>query len=317
MTTSCKEGYGGNACAFCLEGFFRLGDYCRKCIPLWGRILVVLFAIAVLFFALWKLSQMQNRIPFTFKIAFHWIQFIGLYLQLSEKWPSALKSLYNITNALSFDIQYFGMTCEQVFSFWTVWVIKLLSPLVFLFLMLLVFYVRLRKSVQALKFSMVVKHKMSIILYTMTFFSTIIYSSLFQIFNCTQQGHEFVLAHDPSIRCYTTQWKIYLGVDIFFIMLYVPLPLISGLYYFVSKAHLVKRGHLGLDVFIKPYREGCEYWEMVRLFYKLVFVLIRDISSIDGSNKTLLLLIVIVSSAHLDIMMKPYRAVLSGQVSLK
>jgi hypothetical protein len=70
-------------------------------------------------------------------------------------------------------------------------------------------------------------------------------------------------------------------------------------------------------VFASPYREGCEYWELTRLFYKLVFIIIRDTSSVDRASKILVLLGVLTAQIYIKVRVLPYSVLQVGQASTR
>jgi hypothetical protein len=55
-------------------------------------------------------------------------------------WPVSLKALFNAANVLNLELQYYGFTCQEGVSFWTVWTLKILMSMVFFVTPLCCFY---------------------------------------------------------------------------------------------------------------------------------------------------------------------------------
>jgi hypothetical protein len=316
-STICLEGYAGRACSSCSQEFFRLGTRCRRCLPLWARILLVTLAVLVVFVICWKLTLVQDRIPITLKIAFYWIQFIGLYGQLSDKWPSSLKSLFNFSNFFNFEIQYFGLSCGARLSFWTLWIVKMMMPIMLAIVLLCCFFLRLRVWDPSISCVETFSKSWINIAYTLTMLSTLIFSNLFQVFNCVDQGRGYtVLLADPSVKCFDSEWKMFSGVALVFILMYIALPFCSVICHYLkfrNDRSLIAQ-HLG--VFSTSFREGCEYWEFYRLLHKMVFVIIRDAASLDRATKTVVLLIVLGLQQYIESRLFPYQNKSAGHTSI-
>jgi hypothetical protein len=146
LNTTCSESYTGKACKYCASNYFRLGNRCVFCIPQWSRWLVIILAVSAFIFVCWRLTLVRRRIPVVWKLAFSWFQFLSLFGPLSDNWPSSLKALFNITNVVNFELEYFGFSCDKSVTYWTVWVMKLLFPSVFYFSMIAAYFVRSRIS---------------------------------------------------------------------------------------------------------------------------------------------------------------------------
>jgi hypothetical protein len=318
--TTCRDGYLGIACSECSEKYFRLGERCRACLPDWVRWLMVFATVILFVFICWKLSLFQHRVPLLWRTALYWIQFLGLYGQLSENWPVSLKLVFDTSNLFNFELQYFGLSCQKGVSFWSIWILKMVMPLIFVSCMFCCCFIHFKSKGMSFsrKFSQILATRTGSILYSLTLFSTIIYSSVFEVFNCARQTNgSFVLNKEPSILCYTDSWSRYIAVNYFFVTLYVAVPLLFGIYHF----GMIKYGKSiigeNTKVFASPYREGCEYWELTRMFYKLVFIIIRDTSSLDRASKILVLLGVLTAEIYIEVRVLPYSVIQVGQASTR
>jgi hypothetical protein len=311
--TSCSAAYTGELCSDCNVGYFRLGDGCKKCMSAVLRWIVICMLIIVFFYLCWKLTLSLDRIPFSVKLVFQWAQFLSLFSQLSQQWPNALRFLFGVTSFLNFELQYFGFSCDQSFNFFGVWLLKLFLPIMIFVVTVLMNFFSSRMRDPLID---VVKAKSISIMSSLLFLSTMIFSSLFQIFNCVPQGDKYVMLADPTIKCYESLWFSYLPFALFFILLYVVTPLSAGIFFFRS----IKIGSLQaskFEVFFRPYRAGCEYWEMVRLLYRLAFVIIRDTTSFDSGSKTLFLISVLAIELYLEGNFRPFQSEECARTSLR
>jgi hypothetical protein len=59
--------------------------------------------------------------------------------------------------------------------------------------------------------------------------------------------------------------------------------------------------------FISPYREGCEYWEFVRILEKTIFFAIRDLAVVGRSLKSLLLFATLIIGHLFDTHIMPFK----------
>jgi hypothetical protein len=316
--TPCSAGYTGTFCSSCDSDYFRLSGLCRKCLAVWARIIVVLIIAVLIIFLCWKLSLIQDRIPFHVKISFYWIQFISLYSQLSESWPKSLRALFGMSNFFNFEIQYFGFSCGTRISFWDIWIVKMSTPVLLGSALLGISFIRNRLKHSSISLVQILQHQGVNILYTITLLSTLIFGGVFQVFNCIEQGNgSFYLLSDPSIKCYDSEWKLYAAVDAFFILLYIALPSIMVLVLAIKYANNPGKKRELITIFCSPYREGCELWEFARIFYKIIFVVIRDVSIMDRATKTLVLLLVLSVQFYVEYRVSPFSNKITGQVSVR
>jgi hypothetical protein len=316
--TSCASGYSGKACSDCGMGWFRVGTRCQKCLPAVVRWILAFFAFVFIVFLCWRLANVQDRLPLSVKIAFQWIQMLGLYGQISDKWPQSLRTLFNISSFSNVEIQYLGFSCSGGISFWQMWVLKLFMPIGFFCLLVGSSYLRGRGDLtKRMSLFLVIKQRLSRMLFSMTLLATLIFSTLFQVFNCVQQlDGTYFLFSDPSVKCYDQVWKAYISLDAIFILAYVILLPGFGLYY-VMKYRNNKDYEETLAPFVRSYRNGAEYWEFLRLFYKLIFVLLRDTISMDSSSRVLVLVAVLFAEIYIENRLHPFKDRHSAEISFR
>jgi hypothetical protein len=313
--TTCSSEYTGKGCSDCSEGYFRLSFKCRKCLSDALRFVIIFLGLACAMFMFWKLSAVQEKIPISIRITFNWIQFLSLYAVLTSQWPSALSAMFNFTNIMNGEIQYFGFTCQKGLSFWSVWVGKLLLPVIMFSSMLGFTLIRMRKQLNSTVWKGILLYKIPGIMHAQLLLSTLTFNSLFQIFNCTQQSNGiWTMVGDPSVQCFDSQWKGYLVLDIFGIIGYVLILPTAGLFYVLRNANNPAEME-ALRPFTSAYRSGCEYWDFVRLGYKLIFVVFRSLPDMDFFIKSLLMLTVLAGQSLLEGRMLPYKKQAANELS--
>eukprot|EP00475_Leptophrys_vorax_P014668 TRINITY_DN20946_c0_g1_i2.p1 TRINITY_DN20946_c0_g1~~TRINITY_DN20946_c0_g1_i2.p1 ORF type:complete len:369 (-),score=69.87 TRINITY_DN20946_c0_g1_i2:154-1260(-) len=296
-----------------------MGQRCKQCLPEGVRILIILLAVILMIVACWKLTLIEDRIPPSVKVMFTWFQFLGLYDQLSSNWQ-ALTVLFNINNIFNADIQYFGFSCGTSLKFWGIWVLKLFIPPTLFAALVLANFVRMKRQNPAAPISFyqdAVLSRLHTILFTiMTLLSTMIFGTLFQMFNCVVQVDGVaVLSSDPSILCYDKTWNGYVAVAVMFVIAYV-LVLPGWGFHYIYKNRSNPDAAQRLQPFIKPYREGLEFWEFVRLAFRLLFVVFRDVAAIDQSNKVLVLIFLLMAQIMTEINFQPFKSKMISEISL-
>jgi hypothetical protein len=125
---------------------------------------------------------------------------------------------------VNFEIGYFGVGCDFKNSFIHLMFVKLSLPLALWVCLVLVEVVSKRGRPE--------KHRINAItancIFLGVFFSTQIFSSMFQVFNCVLQdggGGSYFLKADPQIQCYSSLWYRVVTIDVVFMFFYfVVLP---------------------------------------------------------------------------------------------
>jgi hypothetical protein len=310
-STPCASGYVGKACSNCALGYFRLGTNCRLCLSAAVRWIIVVLLLLLAIFVVWRLSLIESRIPWSVKILIQWIQFLGIYGTLSEKWPSSLSTIFNITNVFNIDMQYFAFTCDKGITYWGLWMFKVLVPVLVFGFCITMLYIKFHfklKMAHEESFKQI-RPKIAGLFLVLTLFSTVTLSTLFQVFNCIEQMDGLhVLKADPSVQCYTSTWNGFVAVDAIFLFLYTIILPGWGIYIVIKyRKDRAKLEEL-IQPFVAPYKEGCEYWEFVRLGQKILFFVIRDWPVNDSTFKVVFLLAVLMTELLLVFHIMPFKS---------
>jgi hypothetical protein len=319
--TTCSSGYTGYACSLCVTEYFRSWGKCTKCMPKAARWVIVLLTSAVVLMALSRLSDRSQSIQNSLRLLLFWMQFLSLYPALSTSWPQALLSFLSLTSIFNLDIGYLGVSCDFSNSYFNILMLKIMLP--FLFFGFLYFRVAINYFLSSLgyrvKFELSKLKAFSHMIFVANFFSIQLFSAMLQVFNCVDDGSGVKrVSQDPSQFCFQDGWNRFVVFDSFMLVVYLGvLPaVVIGMY---RKA--IKNGDLKLiQTLIKPltpgFREGCEWFELVRFLFKLGFVLVRDVFRLSTKGKIAFLCLLLLMLVWCESNARPYEAVVQQNLSL-
>jgi hypothetical protein len=142
---------------------------------------------------------------------------------------------------------------------------------------------------------------------------------MFQIFNCVDDGAGgLVIAQQPSIQCYSKPWRDFLSIDIVFIAVYLFVcPGIVILMYRRFKKTTDRKIEFQ---FLKPLtqfiRPGAEWFEFVKLIFRLNFVFVRDVLPVSSMFKLSFLGILLMVMIWIESKTRPYEQPQQNDFSL-
>jgi hypothetical protein len=96
---------------------------------------------------------------------------------------------------------------------------------------------------------------------------------MFSPFNCVSSGRSSLVLHEnPSVPCYDSEWRSFVALDIFFIVLYIGVvPLLV-----ILKVKKFSKGALDFNTLLQPmthfYQPNAKWFEFWKLGLKLMFV---------------------------------------------
>jgi hypothetical protein len=134
MEVKCASGYTGAACASCVKGtHFRQGLICKTCPnPIIKWIGVVILLLLICYIVERALSKPRVILPADVTIALGGVQLLSLLPTISSNWPKVLSGLLNTISLANLDIDLLAPECSVEMNFWDKYLIKMLSPLIFL-----------------------------------------------------------------------------------------------------------------------------------------------------------------------------------------
>ena len=108
----CSEGYTGDGCSSCQSGYYRLEDSCYKC-PRGaaGLIVAEIFAITALVLVAWFLKRRGVNMAVV-SIGLDFLQILSIFTSLNFKWPSQLRTLFQLSSASTFNTQVLAPECS-------------------------------------------------------------------------------------------------------------------------------------------------------------------------------------------------------------
>eukprot|EP00475_Leptophrys_vorax_P010078 TRINITY_DN16746_c0_g1_i6.p1 TRINITY_DN16746_c0_g1~~TRINITY_DN16746_c0_g1_i6.p1 ORF type:complete len:683 (-),score=124.03 TRINITY_DN16746_c0_g1_i6:126-1880(-) len=315
-STLCSVGYTGAICSDCESGYFRIVGSCRLCMNIVLRWVLIVVVCCVCAYVSWIFLHSARDVPQSVKVSLVWLQILSLYPSLFNQWPSQMKAIFDLSGIMNFEIGYFGFGCDIRQTFYSFMTVKLSAPAcVWALFLLFEFMSHRRLALASQSMNVYGSH----VLMLMNVFAVQLFSTMFQIFNCSSQpdGSWIILA-DPSERCYSSKWIAFVCVDAFFMLLYVVFIPAFVIRKLLRSPNPVEDPGIQvlLGRFMKPYRIGAEGFEIARLLFKLLFVIIRDTLSISGAKKSGLLLLLLISKALLENHYRPYPQQFKCDISL-
>jgi hypothetical protein len=316
-STICSEGYSGSRCSECSNEFFRSGGKCVKCLKKELRWATIGSSALAFLLIMAKVSANQQSIPPSLKLILFWFQFLSLLPVLAVSWPASLQTFLNFTSVFNLDIGYIGLGCDlSEDSYFRVLLAKLILPLLFsCFLLVQHFLMYLLKKTRTIHYLRILSH----VLFITNFFSIQLFSSMFQIFNCVENGSGVkVISQQPSVQCFSTHWKDFAMVDVAFIVLYIgicPFVLI-----WMFKKYQRTQDQQIYNELLKPLLQsnwpGAEWFELVRLMFRFSFVLVRDVLPVSSMFKVSFLGILLMILIWQESKTRPYAESEQNDLSL-
>jgi hypothetical protein len=302
----CSLGYVNMYCSQCATDYFRLSGLCKKCLSVGVRWFLMTISGLLAIFLL-RLVIMSGRvsIPNPVRIFLYWFQILSMYPLLFQGWPQELNSFLNLLSVMNLEIGYFGIGCDLRNSFLQLMFAKLSLPIVLWICLLLLDILMNRGKVSYPRSISISSH----CIFLLVFFSMQIFSSLFQIFNCIQrEDGTFWLKADPQFQCYSSSWNTAVGVDCIFIILYfVFVPFFIWRQYVLTNKNVrdPRFGKLFGKIY-QPYRQGCEGFEIVRVVFRFLFVVLRDLLNVNNIIRTSFFILIGFIQVWMEARYKPY-----------
>ena len=310
IDSECHEGYKGNLCATCTDGYYLRFNTCLKCPGLTvsmisSLVVIVLFAVVFLM-VLWGDSKKTENdrtvadvVMSCFKIVIGFYQAIGGIFSALERvqWPVTLifmeKCLKlfegNIVQSAPLSCIFPKLRLDQFFKFFSVISVNLLV----IFLILLYLFLKKRHLKSKLNYSFREEIRavsglkkscyrniflFSLASYPMT--SKIIIQMLSLPGTCvthcfTDNGKHCIslLKADYSIECFTARHKLYWPIAAVFALYPVGFPLLMLLLvYKYRESNSDGEIAFGLKVFFENYKKKFWFWEITEMYRKLILI---------------------------------------------
>lgn len=321
--TECEVGYTGQACSECARlpnPYYRSGIECKPC---GGQVMKWLLFAALflgLIFAVTRLMTAPSQYPFAdLRIATNWLQYIALFPRISNDWPPALTQLFSFTTLVNFDIQFFAVECDTKISFWTLWKLKLIAPILIMVSYVIFYYayplyLKFRAKLgQNLRLGSNFKNQL---IYSLTFCMNLLYTLLIATvvspLNCFRQSDgTYSQAQDPSVTCFGPEWRSNFPFFIFSAILYgFGFPFFLGLVFYWNRNNVDDPTFISrFGSLVLPYRREYFWWELLNIIHKCITVLFGQFfsSSISVDSRIFLVVLALFSRTYAENLFKPYR----------
>ena len=310
IDSECHEGYKGNLCATCTNGYYLRFNTCLKCpgltVSIMSSLMMIALFVVVFLMVLWGDSKKteNNRtvadvIMSCFKIVIGFYQAIGgIFSALARvQWPATLISMEKCLKLFEGNIfQFAPLSCiypklrlDQFFKFFSVISVNLLV----IFLILIYLFLKMRhlksklncssreqiRAVSSLKKSCY-RNIFLFLLASYPMTSKIIIQILplpgacvTHCFTHDKNHCISLLKADYSIECFTARHKLYWHIAAVFALYPVGFPLLMLLLvykYRESKSN----GEIafGLKVFFENYKKKFWFWEITEMYRKLILI---------------------------------------------
>ena len=282
---NCKEGYCGNLCQSCSDGFSRAAtNECSKCLDQkknTGLIIGLCFvAISVLIVITSSningAFKEQSITSIYFKILLNYIQVVALTISFNLSWPYLVRKMFEVQGktAGSSD-QFLSVDCflqGKFKAFYAKLIILALIPVI-CFVFSIMFWTLWRK----LKNCQHVKEKLiGSIVVQLFFFQPTIIKYNFSLFNCTEiTTGDYYVTDDMSIKCWDQSHRFYaLCVAVPSIVVWcIGFPLILVYFLYKNRQDLADISEkLKYGFLYKGFKSNQFYWEFVIMLKKMLII---------------------------------------------
>ena len=310
IDSECHEGYEGNLCATCSNGYYLRFNTCLKCprltVSIISSILVIGIFVLVFLMVLWGDSQRTENdrtvadiIMSCFKIVIGFYQVIaGVFTALARvQWPVALITIENYLKLFEGNIfQFAPLSCiyprlrlDQFLKFILVLSVNVsVVCLVIIYLFLKKRYIKGKMDCPDSEKQLAVSHLKKSCYRNIFFFllasypitsKTIIQilplpgACVTQCFTDDKSQCISLLRADYSIQCSTKRHKLYWPIAAVFSLYPVGFPLLMLLLiYKYRESRADEEITFGLKVFFENYKNKFWFWEITEMYRKLILI---------------------------------------------
>ena len=311
IDSECHEGYQGNLCATCANGYYLRFNTCLKCpsssVAIISSVVVIALFVVVFLVVLWgdaKHTENNNRpvadvIMSCFKIVIGFYQVIsGIFSALARvQWPVVLISMEKYLKLVEGNIfQFAPLTCihsklrlDQFSKFvLAVSVNVLVVSFILIYLFLKMRYINRKmdrpdsekeRTVSRLKKSCY-RNIFLFLLASYPVTSKIIIQILplpgacvTKCFTDDKSQCISLLRADYSIKCFTAKHQLYWPIAAVFALYPLGFPLLMLLLiYKYRESHSNEEIAFGLKIFFENYKNKFWFWEITEMYRKLILI---------------------------------------------
>jgi hypothetical protein len=150
----------------------------------------------------------------------------------------------------------------------------------------------------------------SLLLMLFSTFYTFVLGMVMSAFRCyPQEDGTYTLLASPSHDCYDSEWRSYLWIIIFgiLLLLYFPVQLLFVFWRYRGRIHS-NAFFYRYGVLVMPYKEQYFYWEVVLLIRKLILICLVDLTNaMANSERAFVLICFLILELFLDFLLNPFK----------
>jgi hypothetical protein len=94
LRTTCANGYKGNNCGKCDDGFYRFALECKACPSYFWKVITILIVFFLFTLMMTRLLGSRSHMPVDLRVIIQAIQIVALFPNFTIKWPSFLMSIF-------------------------------------------------------------------------------------------------------------------------------------------------------------------------------------------------------------------------------
>ncbi|KAJ3446356.1 insulin-like growth factor binding proteinn-terminal [Anaeramoeba flamelloides] len=150
-----ESGYTGYKCTKCLQNFYQSDLQCEQCPGNANqRLALILIVIFLILLVLLFLAQKATSYFGSFTINFSFLQILILIHELDIDWPTNINGAFQLFKPFNFDLDFLATECSFDFSYFEKWLIIQLLPVIFLFLLLIIYFILFLHSLLIRRFNL-------------------------------------------------------------------------------------------------------------------------------------------------------------------
>jgi hypothetical protein len=239
-----------------------------------------------------------------------------MYPRISVNWPQNFLGLTTALSLTNINLDLFAPECTVPIGFWAKYYVKMLLPLIIGLGAILTFNPArfMLSKCNAKHFSLdvdPVNRIISLFVALISRLNTLLISSALDPFHCSPiSTGTLVLANDPSIQCYGSEWFKRLPIVIIFAFVYcVGVPIFLAGKLFQHREHLDDwqiKSRFG--VLYVQYRKNCFWWDIVLMLKRAAFFMVLEITGDmqKGQSKVFLSISIILAFCAVNVIVDPF-----------
>lgn len=327
----CGEGYEGDLCSDCMDGYFMRTGICNLCEPghrvasVIAALMFVIIAVTLHYIAnidrSGSLMRSTTAAAAEVQSTILFLQIFNLFLVIRVNWPSAIRQLMQWFSWVNIDLSVLSLECTYPIDYTTGWRLKVLFPYLFgLFYVAytivawpyLLFY-KFREDLGLARRECVVFIYKSInatfLISSILYISTV--KTLFEPFACTRQPDgTLTMPLYPALECGSEQYltEIMPTAYVTLFTIAIGYPVLLALVFASGYDTMSEAVFISTQIVRAPYKKKYYFWEVVDLLRKLILAIVLNFANNLTTGAQLAgLSIVIIVALILQVSYRPFK----------